>query len=59
MLSYYFVCLLSTLLSLQGSTLLLNTTDNDVRKFQVFVKVSDNAGIKVLASALILFSLID
>ena len=32
MLSTYFLCLLSLLLSMQGSALLLNTTDNDVRK---------------------------
>ena len=32
MLSIYLPCLLSILLSMQGSTLLLNTTDNNVRK---------------------------
>ena len=31
-LSIYFLCLLSILLSMQGSTLLLNTTGNDVRE---------------------------
>ena len=31
-LSIYFLCLLSGLMLVQGSTLLLNTTDNDVWK---------------------------
>ena len=31
-LSIYFLCLLSGLMLMQDSTLLLNTTDNDVRK---------------------------
>ena len=34
MLSIYFLCLLLTLLSMQGSTLLLNTADNNVRKVE-------------------------
>ena len=35
MLSIYFLCVLSTLLSVQGSTLLLNTTDNNARKVKL------------------------
>ena len=32
MLSIYFLCLLSALLSIQGLTLFLNTIENDVKK---------------------------
>ena len=56
MLSIFFLCLLSILFSIQGSTLLLNTTKIEtLGKFSrnVFVKVPDNPHVKVLASALL------